>query len=366
MIKFLDLKRINAEYADELSLAVKRVIDSGYYINGPEVDAFNGEFAEFCGTRYCVGVASGLDALTLVIRAWKLIHEWSDGDEIIVPANSFIASALSVDNNQLKPVFVEPDPHNFTIATKSIESAISSKTRAIMPVHLYGKMAPMKEIMALADTYNLQVIEDAAQAHGASLDGIKAGSWGAAAAFSFYPGKNLGALGDAGAVTTNDEELAGVIRQLANYGSNTKYIHDLLGVNSRLDEIQAAILRVKLKALNEDTEKRRSIAAKFNKYIENNKIITPLYEDRESHVWHLYVVKCNQRAALQGWLKENDIDSLIHYPIALHSQNAYKQSCKDVSLPIAEQLQSEVLSIPNHQLLSLEEQKNIIEALNTF
>lgn len=365
MIKFLDLAAINAQYSKQLKDAAIRVIDSGYYINGPEVDAFNSEFAAFCGVKHCVSVASGLDALALVLRAWKHMGLLTDGDEVILPGNTFIASALAISENGLKPVFVEPCPDNFNITEESILKAISSRTKVIMPVHLYGQMAPMQKIMAIAKQRNLLVLEDAAQAHGAELEGKKSGGWGDAAGFSFYPGKNLGALGDAGAITTNNSELACLLYTLANYGSEKKYHHTIVGKNSRLDEMQAALLRVKLRFLQTETDKRRRIAKGYIEQIKQPKITLPTCDIEQGHVWHLFVIKSDNRESLQEYLHHHGVSTLIHYPIAVHKQKAYAQYNQQ-HLPICEALQDSILSIPISPILEPEEQQKVISTINQF
>lgn len=304
MTPFLDLKAINAQYRDELVAAVTRVIDSGWYIQGGEVKAFEEEFADYCGSEHCIGVANGLDALTLTLRAWKEMGVLKEGDEVIVPANTYIASILAITENRLKPVLVEPDETTFNLCPEKVADVITPDTRVILAVHLYGQIAPMPALMALAEKHNLLVLEDAAQAHGASINGKKAGSWGHAAGFSFYPGKNLGALGDGGAVTTDDDELAQTVRALGNYGSHKKYENLYQGVNSRLDEIQAAMLRVKLRHLDHEIEKRRSIASYYLKNIQAMGLHLPQYPCRENHVWHLFVVRTSDRDALQKYLTE--------------------------------------------------------------
>lgn len=345
MISFLDLKAINAQYRDQLVAAATRVIESGWYIQGTEVAAFEEEFANYCGSKHCIGVANGLDALTLTLRAWKEMGELRDGDEVIVPANTYIASILAITENRLKPVLVEPDEATYNLSLEKTAAAITPSTKAILAVHLYGQIAPMRELMALAEKHDLLVLEDAAQAHGASIDGRKAGSWGHAAGFSFYPGKNLGALGDAGAVTTNDEELARVIRALGNYGSHKKYENLYQGVNSRLDEIQAAMLRVKLRHLDEEIESRRQVAEYYLGQITNPSIQLPATGERESHVWHLFVVRTVRRDKLQKYLAEQGVQTLIHYPLPPHKQDAYHEWANE-SYPLTEQIHSEVLSLP--------------------
>jgi len=365
MIPFLDLKAINAQYADELKQATARVIDSGWYIQGTECKAFEAEFADYCGAEHCVGVANGLDALTLIIKAYKEIGIMDQGDEIIVPANTYIASILAISENGLTPVLVEPDINSYNIAPSLIEEKITKKTKAIMAVHLYGQVAVMDEINAIASKYNLKVIEDSAQAHGAIYQSKRTGNLADASGFSFYPGKNLGALGDAGAVTTNNKELAEVIRALGNYGSHKKYENRYQGWNSRLDEIQAAMLRVKLKYLDSEIESRKMIAQTYLNNIDNKKIMLPTLISHESHVWHLFVIRIENRTELQSHLLENNIHSLIHYPIPPNKQVAYK-NWNDLSYPITERIHKEVLSLPISPVQSIEETMQIVRVLNEY
>jgi dTDP-4-amino-4,6-dideoxygalactose transaminase len=370
MIPFLDLKAVNAVYRDELIEAATRVIDSGWYIQGEECRLFEQEFAAYCGTKHCIGVANGLDALTLTLRAWKELGRLREGDEVIVPANTYIATILAITENRLTPVLVEPDIDTYTISPKLMRQAITTKTKAVMPVHLYGRLAEMPEIMAIAEEHNILVLEDAAQAHGASLNGRKAGNWGHAAGFSFYPGKNLGALGDAGAVTTNDDELAQTIRALGNYGSHKKYENLYQGVNSRLDEMQAAMLRVKLKHLDEETQHRREIAASYCQHIKHPDIILPaqnpsLITQSLNHVWHLFVIRCQKRDALQEYLKEQGVQTLIHYPVPPHKQKAYGE-LGNLSFPITEQIHEHVLSLPMGPTLDSNVSNIVLELINNF
>lgn len=369
MIPFLDLKAINAQYRDKLLAACTQVIDSGWYISGQEVEDFERKFADYCGTQYAIGVANGLDALILTLRAWKELGKLNEGDEVIVPSNTYIASILAISQNNLKPVLVEPDIHTFNIDAKKIEAAITTKTKAILPVHLYGQLAAMPEIMVIAKKYNLLVLEDSAQAHGAEIDGKKAGSWGDASGFSFYPGKNLGALGDAGAITTNDTELAHMLKAIRNYGSHEKYKNLVPGVNSRLDEIQAAILNVKLKFLDQENQYRRHIADLYLKEIQNSAIELPLTninaETDTQHVWHLFVIRTQHREQLQKHLAEHGVQTLIHYPIPPHKQQAY-QEWNNFSLPISEQIHAEVLSLPIGPTLSIDEAKQVVQLCNGF
>ncbi|MEE4162947.1 MAG: DegT/DnrJ/EryC1/StrS family aminotransferase [Woeseiaceae bacterium] len=370
MVSFLDLKTLNASYRDELLAAATRVIDSGWYILGAEVDAFEAEFANYCGVEHCVGVGNGLDALALVLKAWKEMGRLENGDEVILPSHTYIATCLAVTDCGLTPVLVEPDPRTYNICPRNVEAAITPKTRAIIPVHLYGQLAPMSEIMALAGKHDLLVLEDAAQAHGASLDGRRAGSFGDAAGFSFYPGKNLGALGDAGAVTTNDGDLARLVRAIGNYGSERKYENAHPGVNSRLDEIQAAMLRVKLGHVDDEAARRRAIACAYASRIEHPDISLPIATDTEqaapaSHVFHLFVVRTPRREALQAHLAERGVQTLIHYPIPMHKQRAYA-AWNSTTFALAEALAAEVLSLPISPVMSDDEVDEVIEACNAF
>jgi dTDP-4-amino-4,6-dideoxygalactose transaminase len=370
LIPFLDLKSINAQYRDELAEAVTRVIDSGWYIQGAEVKAFEQEFASYCGTKHCIGVANGLDALTLTLRAWKEMGKLKEGDEVIVPANTYIASILAITENRLVPVLVEPDMATYNICPINAETAVTEKTRAILPVHLYGQMADMPAIMDIAKRYNLLVLEDSAQAHGASINGIKAGNWGHASGFSFYPGKNLGALGDAGAVTTSDDELAQTIRALGNYGSHKKYENLYQGLNSRLDEMQAAILRVKLRHLDTETQRRREIALAYIKGIKNSLIDLPITTglnlgDQKKHVFHLFVLRTPNRFRLQKHLSDCEIQTVIHYPIAPHRQIAYT-GFNYQTLPLTESIHEQVVSLPISPVLTDEQVDVVINAVNEF
>ena len=365
MIPFLDLKSINAQYADELKEACSNVIDSGWYLLGEECREFEKEFTAYCGTEYCVGVSNGLDALILILRAYKEMGIMTDGDEVIVPANTYIASILAVTENNLKPILVEPDINTYLIDPQKIEEKITSKTKAILTVHLYGQTCQMDKINEIAQKYNLKVIEDSAQSHGAYFGSKRSGNLGDAGGFSFYPGKNLGALGDAGAVTTNDKELAEAVKALGNYGSHKKYENLYKGINSRLDEIQAAMLRVKLKYLDAETEKRRKVAEYYINNINNEKILLPEYKTRENHVWHLFVIRTEARGTLQKYLTEKGIQTLIHYPIPPHKQNAYKE-WHDEKYPISEMLHDTVLSLPISPVLAEADMENIVCAINEF
>lgn len=365
MINFLDLKTINNQYQQELKDACARVIDSGWYIMGNELSQFETEFATYCGTKHAIGVANGLDALILALRAWKELGKLQAGDEVIVQANTYIASILAITENDLIPVLVEPNQSTYNLDGASITAAITSKTKAILPVHLYGQLSPMPEIMAIAKEYNLLVLEDCAQAHGAEINGQRAGNWGDAAGFSFYPGKNLGALGDGGAITTNHDELAQTIKALRNYGSHKKYENLYQGVNSRLDEIQAAMLRVKLPYLEAETIRRQHIAKTYRSGIVNPLVTLPNVIDELAHVWHLFVVRCEKREALQAYLTEQGIQTLIHYPVAPHKQQAYSQ-WNSISLPFTEEIHQQVLSLPLDPTMSDESVAKVIAAVNGF
>ncbi|HDC4278021.1 DegT/DnrJ/EryC1/StrS family aminotransferase [Enterobacter cloacae] len=363
MVKFLDLKKINSNYKSELQDACIRVIESGWYIQGAELEAFEKEFADFCGTKYAVGVANGLDALILVLRAWKEQGKLKDNDRVLVPANTYIASVMAITQNNLTPVLVEPDAKTFNISLDSVTS--QKDIKAILAVHLYGQICPMKEIVAYAKQNNILVLEDSAQAHGATIEGKKAGSWGHAAGFSFYPGKNLGALGDAGAITTDDEDLYNVLKALRNYGSHKKYENLYVGYNSRLDEIQAAMLRVKLPKLNHETESRRTIAEKYLASIKNPLIELPFVNSSENHVWHLFVIKTTRREDLAKYLHSRGVETLIHYPLPPHKQKAYAEY-NNITLPLTEKIHNQVLSLPIDPNMTKEEIEQVINAVNEF
>jgi len=377
MIKFLDLKAINDSFEPRLSQSIHRVLDSGWYLLGNEVKTFEEEYANFIGTQHCIGVANGLDAIRLILKAYIELDILKEGDEIIVPANTYIASILAITDNRLKPVLVEPDLETYNINPFLIEEKITERTKGIMIVHLYGRNAMHPEIQRLVKKYDLKLIEDNAQAAGCYYTELhnvikRTGSLGHAAGHSFYPGKNIGCLGDGGAVTTNDSELAGVIRALANYGSNKKYVNDYQGLNSRLDEIQAAILRTKLPRLDADNKRRNEIAQYYCNNIKNPQIILPLENSRFtiqnprlSHVWHIFIICTFNRDQLQQYLTNNGIQTLIHYPIPPHKQLAYIE-LNDLSLPITEQIHREVLSLPISQVMSDEEVKKIVEILNNY
>jgi Predicted pyridoxal phosphate-dependent enzyme apparently involved in regulation of cell wall biogenesis len=364
-VPFLSLKDVNARYADELKAAAARVIDSGWYVLGDEVAAFEREFAAYCGVSHAVGVGNGLDALSLILRGYKELGVIEEGDEVIVPGNTFIASFLAITENRLVPVPVEPDPATFNMDAAGVEAAIGPRTRAIMAVHLYGQLADMSALTALARRHKLLLIEDAAQAHGAISGGRKAGAFGDAAAFSFFPTKNLGALGDGGAVVTGDTALAQRIAALRNYGSDVKYHHLFQGLNSRLDEIQAAMLRVKLKYLDEDIAWRRRVARRYREGIRHAHIQLPAVAREEQHVWHLFVVRCACRDALQRHLLAHGIQTQVHYPVPPHRQPAYV-ALRNAHLPLTERLHDEVLSLPMGPTLSEDAVDRVIEACQSF
>lgn len=365
MIPFLDLKSINSKYRSELIEACIRVIDSGWYIGGQELTYFETEFADYCGTSHCIGVANGLDALILTLRGWLELGYIHTGDEVIVPANTYIATILAISANGLIPKLVEPDNVTYNISPIKLRQAVTEKTKVVIAVHLYGQMADMPAIKNTAQEYGLLVLEDAAQAHGASMSGKKAGCWGDAAGFSFYPGKNLGALGDAGAITTNDAELASILRALRNYGSHEKYKNVYKGVNSRLDEIQAAMLRVKLRKLDQETKIRRALALTYLSNINHDLIQLPRVSNAEQHVWHLFVIRTAHRSALIKHLAAHGIQTLIHYPIPPHQQQAYKEWNKQ-SYPLTEVLHQEVLSLPIDPTLNESFILDVANAVNVF
>lgn len=359
MIKFLDLEKINNRFRGEMDARIREILDAGWYLSGKWNDEFTKHFAEFCGTKHAVGVANGLDAINLIIRGYG----FGVGDEIIVPANTYIATILAISENGCTPVLVEPDINTYDIDPEKIEEKITPRTKAIIVVHLYGQAVPMKKIWELAKKYNLKVIEDAAQAHGAMYDGKRVGNLGDAAAFSFYPGKNLGALGDAGGVTTNDTELFNKVKAIANYGSDRKYHHIYKGVNSRLDEIQAALLDVKLPCLDADNARRREIAKYYRENIKNPKIILPKAYDENAHVWHVFTLRCENRDELCKYLNDNEIQTNIHYPTPPHKQGAYSE-WNNQSFPITEEIHRTIMSIPMSPVLTEEEVKKIVGVIN--
>lgn len=371
MIKFLDLKEINSQYAEELKQVASEVVDSGWYLLGQRVNQFENSLAEYIGVKHAIGVANGLDALRLILKAYIELGVINEGDEVIVPANTYIASILAISDNRLKPILVEPDINTYNIDLSLIEKHITEKTKAIMLVHLYGQICWSSKIVELAQKYNLKIIEDNAQAIGAEWNGIKSGALGDAAGFSFYPGKNLGALGDGGAVTTNDDSLAEIIRTLGNYGSKIKYENDFLGYNSRLDEIQAAFLSVKLKYLDDENKYRREIAQYYCNNIKNSDIVLPnahnpllfTLQNTLSHVWHLFVIRHKNRKKILETLSNSNIQCIIHYPIPPHKQKCYNKRLNQ-SLSITELLSNEIMSIPISPVITKSEVDFIIDELN--
>lgn len=399
MIKFLDLEKINNRFRDEIDGRIAKILDKGWYLQGEENETFCKNFAEFCGTKYCLGVANGLDALNLIIKGFG----FGEGNEIIVPANTYIASILAISQNGCTPVIVEPDINTYNINPDLIEEKITNRTKAIMVVHLYGQAVQMEKIWILAKKYNLKIIEDSAQAHGGAThvdilpnrdyndksgvftsathvdilpsqscndkSGVftsrKVGNLGDASAFSFYPGKNLGCMGDGGAITTNDEELYKRVKAIANYGSDRKYHHIYKGTNSRLDEIQAAVLDVKLKYLDKDNERRREIAKYYRENIKNPKIILPQAYDENAHVWHVFVVRTENRDEFQKYLSDNGIQTIIHYPTPPHKQGAYSE-WNNLSFPISEEIHRTIISIPISPVMSDEEVKKVVEVVNEY
>ena len=365
MIKFLELKKITALHGEEIKQAVNDVIESGWYLHSEANSRFESHFAQYIGTRHCIGVGNGLDSLTLILRAYKELGVIAEGDEIIVPANTYIATILAITDNNLKPVLVEPRLDTFQIDDSLIEKAITPRTRAIMIVHLYGRCAYTERIGELCRKYDLKLIEDNAQAHGCTYNGKRTGSLGDAAGHSFYPGKNLGALGDAGGVTTDDDQLADTIRALANYGSRKRYVFDMAGRNSRMDEIQAAVLDVKLKYLDEENSRRRSKALYYIKNISNPYVCVPSESYWRESVFHIFPLMPSQRDLLQSYLKENGVQTDIHYPIPPHLQRAYSQWGRP-SLPVTERIHREELSLPVSQVLTEEECKEVTRLINDF
>lgn len=365
MIPFLDLKNLNAPHRQELIDAITGVIDSGSYILGEKVKSFENEFSKYCGVKETIGAGNCLDALTLIIRAYKELNVFREGDEILVPANTYIATILSITENRLKPLLIEPNIGTYNIDVSLLEKNITNKTKAILTVHLYGRVGYSDEMQKIADKYGLKIIEDSAQAHGAVYRGKKTGALGDAAGFSFYPSKNLGALGDAGAVTTNNPELADIIRVLRNYGSHKKYYNSYAGTNSRLDELQAAVLSIKLKYLDRENNKRREMAKLYLDNIKNEKLVLPEPEIGLSNVWHLFVVRAKEREKLRRYLSDNGVETVIHYPIPPHKQKAFADWNKN-SYPITEEIHDTIISLPLNPAMTKEEIFKVVEICNAF
>ncbi|WP_034259135.1 DegT/DnrJ/EryC1/StrS family aminotransferase [Altibacter lentus] len=366
MIPFLDLQKINSRFETAFTEQFQLFLESGYYILGDQVRAFEEEFATYCGVKYCIGVGNGLEALRLILEGYKQLGILKEKDEILVASNTYIATILAIQQANLSPVLVEAEAKTFNFDITSLERHISENTKGIMPVHLYGQLAPMTPLLDFAKKHDLVVIEDAAQAHGAKNEAnLLAGNLGDAAGFSFYPTKNLGALGDGGAVTTNDQELAAVIRKLRNYGASSKYINELKGFNSRLDEVQAALLRCKLPFLDKDNDVRRRIAKRYLQEVSNPKIKLPYYSGAEDHIFHLFVVSVGDRESFMEYMKKRQIGTLIHYPLAPHQQEAL-QEFSGCSFPVTEKIHREVVSIPMSPILTHEEVTKVISALNSY
>jgi len=366
MIPFLDLHKINQRFEKKFKERYHSFLDSGHYILGNQVKEFEESFAGYCGVKECIGVGNGLDALRLILDAYKVLGKLKEGDEVLVVSNTYIATILAIRQTGLIPILVESEDITYNFDIKALENSISKKTKAILPVHLYGQLSPMLEINKLAIFHDLLVIEDAAQAHGAkNKERKRAGSLGHAAGFSFYPSKNLGALGDGGAVTTNDVELANTIRKLRNYGTSSKYINELIGINSRLDEIQASFLNVKLSYLDSDNAMRRKIANRYLAEIKNPKIKLPFYEGGENHVFHLFVVQVENREDFMNYLSANKIKCLIHYPIPPHKQKAF-MNYNDLSFPVTEKIHKQIVSIPISPVMNDEQVNTVINILNVY
>jgi dTDP-4-amino-4,6-dideoxygalactose transaminase len=365
-VPFLSLKNMNASHNEEVKDRVDEILKDGWYLMGKHLTDFESEWAKYCGTKHAVGVASGLDALVLIFQAYKELGILSDGDEIIVPANTFIASIIAIQRAGLKPVLVEPNEASFNLEPELVESNITERTKGILAVHLYGQLADMETLALIAKNNNLILVEDAAQAHGATINKKRAGNLSDAAAFSFYPGKNLGAFGDAGGVTTNNSDLAEVVASIRNYGSTEKYHYKYVGFNARLDEIQAAVLSIKLKTLDQETEIRRKQSKRYRNEIDNDLIQLPiLKQDEESHAWHLFVIRTDNRDRLISYLDDNGIQTLIHYPIAPHKQKCFEE-WNDLSFPITEKIHEEVLSLPMNSTLTDEQISHVIQTLNAY
>ena len=365
-IKFLDLQKINLIHQKEIEEKLLNVYRSGWYLLGQEVATFEHNLANYIGSKYAIGVANGLDALRLILKSYMELGIMQEGDEILVPANTYIASILAITDNHLTPVFIEPDLLTYNLDTKELDKYISPKTRGLMTVHLYGRVSYSKEIEDFVRRHQLKLIEDNAQAIGAVSHGKRTGNIGDASGFSFYPGKNLGALGDGGAITTNDKELSETIRTIANYGSNKKYVNKYKGLNSRLDEIQAAVLNIKLNYIDSENKRRQDIAKKFCTHIHNDKIILPEYpKNKEEHVWHLFVIRTKDRTHLQNYLTEQGIQTLIHYPIPPHKQECYREY-SHLSFPVTEKIHREVLSLPISPVLEEKMVDKIIHTVNQY
>lgn len=366
MIPFLSLKDVTAKYSEEIHEAVSRVVDSGWYLQGRENEQFERHYADYIGTQYCIGCGNGLDALIWIYRAYIELGVMQPGDEVIVPANTYIASILAITENGLKAVLVEPHPETLELDDSRIEETITSRTKSILLVHLYGRCAYSEKIAEICRMYNLHLVEDNAQAHGCIWQEKKTGSLGEAAGHSFYPGKNLGALGDGGAVTTNNKELADCIRALANYGSQKKYVFKYRGRNSRLDEIQAAVLDVKLRHLDEDNRRRQKVAAYYYEHINNPLITLPTRMPDENNVYHLFPILCDHRDELQQYLSQNGIQTLIHYPIPPHLQECYAGNWNEVKLPVTERLANQELSLPMGSCVLDADISVVVDAINEF
>tara|TARA_R110000851_G_scaffold4753_2_gene19664 strand:+ start:12159 stop:13262 length:1104 start_codon:yes stop_codon:yes gene_type:complete len=365
-VKFLDLKKINDKYRNEIESSIKNVINSGWYILGNEVEQFESDFSNYIGVKHTVGVGTGLDAIVLTLKAWLIIGKIKLGDDVLVPANTFIATIMAITESGLNPILVEPDPDTFQISLIDLKVKITNNSSVVCPVHLYGSSCNMDDLLQIAKKNDLLILEDAAQAHGGLWADKKLGSYGDASAFSFYPGKNLGALGDGGAVCTNDSELQRTLLKLRNYGSSLKYEHEIVGTNSRLDEIQAAILRVKLKGLDDDVALRNIVADKYLKNINNVKVVLPTISSLSYHSWHLFVIKTKKRNDLKLFLDQHGIETVVHYPKAPHLQKAYMNKFINVSLATTEQLQNEIISIPISPVMSNSEIDYVVKTINSY
>ena len=366
MIKFLDLQAINEPYRESFHKSLDELVDSGWVLLGKNLESFEREFADYCGARHCVGVANGLDAITIILQGYKQLGKLKEGDEVLVPSNTYIATILGVYHAGLKPVLVEPDPATFNMDPSRAAEAITSKTKAIFTVHLYGQLSDMERLLKLSGEHNLLLLDDVAQAHGAHMkDGKKAGAIADASAFSFYPGKNLGCIGDGGAITTDDDELASVISAYRNYGSHKKYYNLYKGVNSRLDELQAAFLRHKLLNLDEDNAKRREIARQYLNGIKNDLVELPFYSGGEDHVFHLFVIKVKDRERFIEYMNEKGVQTLIHYPVPPHKQEAFTEM-KDMSFPVSERIHREVVSLPISPVQTTQDTNYVIDVINAY